>query len=292
VRTRKTVALACLLGLAGMLGLAAAAQAIEAKAVRLTEDFGSTSFEECNLQYYYYVPCPTYSWFWGFFDWSPGDKVGQFYNIGDKPTAGFSVCDSVMCQHITGVRILDFSGYGQAYPGLYTVQFDVYCSDERGCPVGPSLWTSLPYETIPEWNTIPVDPPLAVTTCSILNGPDGPAKPRILVTATHVGTDCTYPQWGMDNISGVLAEGCQMHDAGCLPALYPRPQTSHYPTIHSGYYGVDFQFCPPVWFADGGDTTQDASMYGYLEFAWRLMIRCLGNPTEPTTWGSIKAIYK
>jgi hypothetical protein len=270
--------------------LAAPAQGIEKRAFKLSEDFGLQAMDECYLQYYYYIPCPTYSWFWGFYDWNYGDKVGTFFSLGDRSTAGFETCDSLNCQHIAGFRILDFSGYGQVYPGLYTVKFNIYCCDANGCPVGNSLWESAPYETGPDWNVIAINPPLSVKGCAIL---PGPAKPRILLTATHIGSDNTYPQWGMDNISGALSEGCQMHDAGCLPALYPRPTSSHYATIHSGYYGVDFQYCPPAWFKDGGDTTQNGTLYGYLEFAWRLYVRCLGNDAvEPATWGSIKAIYK
>lgn len=116
--------------------------------------------------------------------------------------------------------------------------------------------------------------------------------PRILLTATHIGTDCTYPQWGMDNVSAPALTSCTMHDAGCLPALYPRPTSSHYSTIHSGYYGIDFANCPPIWFTDGGDTTADASEYGYLEFAWRLVVQCIPDATEPTSWGQIKAMYR
>ena len=269
--------------------LSVPAHGFERKAFRIGEDFGTATVEDSYLQYYYYIPCPTYSWFWGFYDWNVGDKIGKFFTIGETSTGGFPKCDSSLCERIVGFRILDFSGYGQTYPGLYTVKFNIYCSDESGCPVGGSLWESPPLETGLNWNFFQVDPPLDITGCT---QPPPVAKPRILLTATHIGTDATYPQWGMDNISGAVKDACQMHDAGCLPALYPRPSNSHYSTIHSGYYGVDFQYCPPAWFKDVGDTTADASIYGYLEFAWRLYVRCKGNPTEPTTWGSIKAIYR
>ena len=84
-----------------------------------------------------------------------------------------------------------------------------------------------------------------------------------------------------------------MHDEGCLPALYPRPYVSHYPTMHSGYYGQGFEICPPQWFKDGADTTPDGSQYGFVELAWRLYVVC-GGPTETgtTTWGNIKSMYR
>jgi hypothetical protein len=263
------------------------AQGLERKPVQIREDFGMTTLQDCTLQYYYYIPCPTYSWFWGFSGWSPNDIVGTFFTIGDAPTGlGFVPCDSAQCMHITGFRILDLAGYGEAYPGLYTIKFNIYCADASGMPVGPSLWESPGIETAPNWNSVVIDPPLLVSACTVI--PQGPAKPRILLAATHTGSVGTYPQWGMDNISGALAGACVMHDAGCLPALYPRPSVSHYPTIHSGFYGPGFLYSPPEWFADSNDTVT----YGYLEFAWRLYVTCQGNATEPATWGRIKSIYR
>ena len=275
-----------------ILGLAAGAAGWESKAFTISEDFGTQGLEDCTaLQYYYYIPCPTSSWFWGFYGWTPGDAIGEFFVIGDEGTAGFANCDSSQCHHITGFRVLDFAGYGVVYPGLYTVRFAIYCCDATGCPVGGPLWQSDPYETQSDWNIVPVDPPLPVTSCCIQPSP--PASPRVLVTATHIGSDCTYPQWGCDNVSGSLEQACAMHEAGCLPAAYPRPYAGHYSTVHSGYYGIDFEYCPPVWFKDANDTTTEGTMFGYLELAWRLFIVCQGpDAVEPSSWGSIKAMYR
>jgi hypothetical protein len=280
------------LGLALIVLLGASAQAWEKRAFKTRDDFGMAPLQYSYLQYYYYVPCPTYSWFWGFFGWAQGDKVGQFFTIGDTPTAGFPACDPTLCHDVVGFRILDFSGYGQVYPGLYTVKFNIYCCDATGCPVGEPLWESGSIETVPDWNTVMLDSALYVTACC--TQPMPPAYPRILLTATHIGSDCDFPQWGMDNVSAPALLSCTMHDAGCLAALYPRPSSSHYTTIHSGYYGIDFANCPPIWFVDGGDTTPDGDVYGYLEFAWRLILECTGphEATEPTSWGAIKAMYK
>lgn len=270
--------------------LAANASGFEKKAFQARDDFETVVIDDCFLQYYYFIPCPTYSWFWGYYGWVQGETIGEFFTIGDNSMAGYTTCDSSACQHIFGFRVLDFAGYGAIYPGMFTVKFNIYCCDAMGCPVGPPLWESLPVETQRDWTSFMVEPPVCVTDCCVQPAP--PVSPRILLTATHIGTDCTYPQWGMDNISAVVENACAMHDAGCLPALYPRPSSSHYATIHSGYYGINFAECPPVWFADGADTVPGAPTYGYVELAWRLFVRCLGPATEPTTWGQIKAIYK
>ena len=80
-----------------------------------------------------------------------------------------------------------------------------------------------------------------------------------------------------------------MHDNGCCPALYPRPQVSHYATMHSGDYGVDFANCPPYWFLDPADSV--GNVYGCVELAWRIYT-WMHVGAEPSTWGTIKSIYK
>lgn len=272
--------------------MTAAARAYEAKEYQLSESFSLATAEECYLQYYYYIPCPTQSWFWGFFEWEYNDVIGQYFVIGDASTGIYDPCDPQECHTLDRFRVLDFAGYGSMYPGDFTVEFDVWCADADGCPVGPSLWNSGPVETVHNWGFIDVDPPIFLTSCCIDPGPP-PEYPRILITATHVGSDATYPRWGTDNISAPIAEACEMHDIGCLNALYPRPTSSHYTTIHSGYYGVDFTYCPPLWFLDGDDTSAGGTDFGYVEFAWRLYLLCEGpDAVEPTSWGVIKNMYR
>jgi hypothetical protein len=284
------VAIACMLA-------SSSAMAIEKKAYQMREEFGTAPLHDCILQYYYYIPCPTYSWFWAFSGWHYGDVVGKWFEIGDLSTGGFGLCDPVDCQLLESIRVMDLNPYGTIYPGMFTVEFDIFCADQYGCPVGPSLWHSHPIDTGWDWgygfNYVLPDPPVSICPCAVDPGPPS-STPRILVTATHTGTlSSAYPAWGTDNISAPLDQGCVMHDSGCLPALYPRPYVSHYPTMHSGYYGFEFEFCPPLWFKDGADTTADGSQYGFVELAWSIYIACTGpTGTETTTWGSIKSLYR
>jgi hypothetical protein len=63
--------------------------------------------------------------------------------------------------------------------------------------------------------------------------------------------------------------------------------------VHSGYYGIDFAYCPPLWFADAYDTTEEATVYGFLELAWRLFVDCKGpDATKGATWSTIKSMYR
>ncbi len=280
------VAIVCILA-------SSSALALEKKAYQMREEFGTAPLYDSALQYYYHVPCPTYSWFWSFGGWEVGDVVGKWFEIGDLATGGWDICDPVECHSLDRIRVLDFALYGVTYPAQFWCEFDVYCCDSYGCPVGPSLWNSGPVATGHGWKDIGVDPPLSICQCATDPGPP-PSAPGILVVATQVkGSPDFCPMWGTDNISTPLGEGCLMHDLGCLPVLYPRPYTGHYPTMHSGYYGVDFEFCPPYWFKDGADTTLDGSQYGFVELAWRIYMVCSGpTGTETTTWGDIKSMYR
>ena len=63
--------------LALVLVLASSAFALEKKAYQMKEDFGTEPVYDGWINYYYYIPCPTYSWFWAYTGWDPGDVVGQ-----------------------------------------------------------------------------------------------------------------------------------------------------------------------------------------------------------------------
>jgi hypothetical protein len=217
--------------------------------------------------------------------------IGVFFDLRDITMGGWDQCDTISCMELKRFRILDFAGYGVVYPGLCTVEFDVYCSDEHGGPVGPSLWNSGPYETDYSWNYVDVDPAVNLSTC--VSPPESThAAPRILIAATHTGSFGRYPSWGLDNMSTPVELACELHDDGCLPALYPRPHNSHYSTIHTGFYGAEFAYNPPLWFMDGRDTTNDGTMFGYIELAWRIYTLCSEPSTDAATWGSIKAMYR
>jgi hypothetical protein len=269
------------------------AAGFEMREFQFREDFGTEPLSDCTLQYYYHVPCGTVTWFWAFLDRDYGEILGSFFEIGDVSMYTGTSCDPADCHNLNTVRILDFGGYGDVYPGWNSIQMDVYCCDEDGCPVGPSLWNSGPYDCVVGWNYVDVEPALCLTSCSVAPGPP-PLGPRILVTAKCIGTMCFYPAWGFDNVSGNVLRDCEMHDFSSLPALYPRPYNSHYSRVHSGYYGVGFEYCPPIWFCDGRDTVYPECLpYGAVELAWRVYLTCDGpSSAEPSTWGSIKSMYR
>ena len=248
--------------------------ALEIAPYRMADDFAVEPpplAADWALQYYYYIPAPTASWFWGA-NLEPGEILGVCYHLGDLSTGGYSSPDPEADYEyqLVGFRILDFAGYGRVYPGLYTVEFDIYCADYLGCPVGHSLWNSGQRETGYGWNYVDVDPSLDICECASVSHPYLCFSPRFIILATQLGQRAGSPAWGLDNISSPARAGVDMHDVGGLPALYPRPAVSTYPLIHSGRYGQDFTYCPPQAFADGRDSTAGASEYGYLELAWRV----------------------
>jgi hypothetical protein len=279
------------IALALVLVLATSAFALEKKAYQIREDYGTEPTYDGALQYYYYIPCPTYSWFWVFTGWAPGDIIGGCYWIGDLGTGGYAELDPYNCHTLEILRILDFAGYGTIYPGLFTVCIDVYCCMMSMNPLLHLYSTCCVVEFHFGWNYIYFDPPVCLTPCCEDPGPP-PGYPRVIITATMCGTQGIYPAWGWDNISTPLATGCIMHDIGCLPVVYPRwPAGAGYPMVHSGYVGTfPFEYWPPLCLQDGADTNFH---YGCIELAWRLYIICEG-PTaaQPTTWGNIKSMYR
>lgn len=286
---RRVAALWMIVLAVGAVPLLAATQ----KAYLMRDDYGVESLSDCYLNYYYYIPCPSYSWFWLGDGFNPGDIIGEWFSIGDLSMDAGGMCDPATCFSLERIRILEFTGYANypgKYQGLFDVEYDVYCADEYGCPVGPPLWHDNTISTEPGWTYIDFVPPLSLCSCVTQPG----TAPRVLFTITHIGRSCDYLAWGLDNISTPVERGCAMHDRGSFPALYPRPHNSHYPTMHSGCYGNGaFQYCPPEWFRDSRDSTPDATLYGYCDLAMRVYISCTGpSQVQPVTWGSIKTLYK
>jgi hypothetical protein len=275
--------------------MVSSAQAFEAKAYQMREDFGQEPLYDCSLQYYYYIPCPTYSWFWAYSGWSQGDIIGTCFSIGDQSTGDVLPCDDVMCQGPPDIiRVLDLAGYGTVYPGLFTFELDIYCVDECCGPSQPimHLWHSDPLETHFGWNYIYDAGIVATSVC--LNPPDLSGVTFVL-TATMTGSDARYPAWGFDNLSQAAASGCPLHDVGCLPAVIGRNACgTGVPMVHSGYFGTyAFEHWPPLPFCDGGDSTPDCSVWGAVELAWRIDFVCAGPVADkPASWGSIKSMYK
>jgi hypothetical protein len=279
-----------MLFLALVLAAACGSAAFESEKFQFRDDFGVEPLYDCYLQYYYYAPCPTYAWFWAFTGLDAGEMVGAWFEVGDFSLGTGLACDPTDYHVLEGFRVLDFAGYGTIHGCFACVEFDIYCCDEQGCPVGPSLWNSGTVGLSFGWNYFLFDNPLDICECSVNPGPP-PSAPRILVTATHIGYN--YPAWGFDDISTGLEVGCELHDISSYPVLYPRPYNSYYTSIHSGFYGQNFAYCPPLLFLDGRDTTPDGSEYGYIELAWRVYLMASGpSSVEPTTWGNVKRMYR
>jgi hypothetical protein len=267
------------LALALVLVLATSAFGLEKKAYQMREDFGTEPMYDGALQYYYYIPCPTYSWFWAWTGWEYCDYIGVVFHIGDYGTGGWAPLDPYTCQEIETVRILDFAGYGTVYPGLFAIDIIIIC------PPWPYIWLydSPPINTHFGWNYIDLIPPVCITPCWV-----GECT-TIIVILHFKGTVAGYPAIGTDNISTALEQACVMHDLGCLPATWPRLSS------HSGYYGNGdvTQYYPPLVFCDGRDTTPDCTQFGQVELAWRIYMTCYGGTeTQSSTWGNIKSMYK
>jgi hypothetical protein len=261
-------------------------------------DYGpEPSSRDCVLQYYYYIPCPTYSWFWAYSGWEPGDIIGAHFRIADQGTGGFDPADPWGCCHLGWIGILDFAGYGTAYPGLFTIEMDVYCADDTPSPRS-HMWNSGSLETHFGWNYVEVEPPLYILPCWDYDRWP-PAAPAIVVTMTSTGSEGIFPKLGFDNISTSIHVGCPLHDLGCLPAAYPRTRMGESDlSVHSGYIGkYPFQNWPPLPFPDGVHTGfRPFGWCGYVELAMQIGMPFWHMRSEKalyqTSWGAIKSLYR
>lgn len=272
----------------------------KAEPYMMIEDFAEEPIYDCTLQYYYYIPCPTYSWFWAYSGWEPGDVVGMVFTLADEPTGARCPCDPAICHHIEYIRVLEFAGYGASYPGLFTVEMDFYCCDKSGYP-SCHLWNSGGVELHMGWNYIQAVPPVPLDPCKPEDHPWEWNPASIAVTMTMTGTEGEYPAVGFDNVSTSYHAGCVMHDIGCLPAVFPRTWAGGMgASVHSGYVGsYPFQYWPPLPLPDGSPFDPvNRLRFGFVEAAWRLYVLCTVVPTvpdadtQPTTWSAIKSIYR
>jgi hypothetical protein len=268
---------------------------LEVRPYQMEDDFDNGLLYDLGLQYYYYIPCPTYSWFWGYSGWEPGDVLGASFTIGDTPTGPFVPGCPYSCDLLDFICVLDLAGYGQIYPGFFTIEMDCYCSDESGNPA-QHIWNSGPLETAFGWNYFLVSPGIQLDqVCQ-----DYVQHPTIIVTMTFTGTEGAYPAVGFDNIGTAVEAACQMHEYACLPVSYPRGWAGgDDPRVHSGYVGrYAFEYWPPLALPDGMCSGGYPPVpYGCVEAAWRLYLGCWG-PTEspaaeaPASWGEIKSLYR
>ena len=75
--------------------------AVEQTIAQLSEPPGSHLSTECHLNYHYYVPCPTKSYFWSWHGWDYGDILGQFFLIGDQSMGSDPIpCDPTICHRL------------------------------------------------------------------------------------------------------------------------------------------------------------------------------------------------
>jgi hypothetical protein len=272
---------------------------LEATPYGIVDDFETQPLWDCGLQYYYYIPCPTYSWFWAYSGWEPGDILATIFTMGDLSTGAFEPCDPYVCAHIEAVRILELSGYGEAYPGVYSVELDIYCCDAESYPC-VHLWNSGPLDLGFGWNEFEVWPLVEISRCAAECGNWDPTSKCFALTMTMVGTGGDYPAVGFDNVGTSVEAGCVLHDVGCLPAVFPRSWAGGSGTrVHSGYVGAyPFQYWPPLGLPDGLIYSGGLGFgCGFVEAAWRMYFHCTYPTRFETTiqsasWGGIKNLYR
>ena len=84
----------CLLGpwvtLVSITVLATSGLAFVREILQIKEDFSGDVLSDCEL-HYYYVPCPTTSYFYAWSGWEYGDILGQFFVVDDQVCAWYTL---------------------------------------------------------------------------------------------------------------------------------------------------------------------------------------------------------
>ncbi len=253
--------------------------------VRLTDDhlyndgqIYASSDPTCELSYYYLISDCAYVTI------IPGIEnrtVGVHFTMSD-PVPWLSACDTSTCLTLDEIEIVL---YWVLPPGNdQSMNIKVYAADENGEPVGEPLGNRDFQPTYVDTTLFPVchidftndgsEPGLDLSSC----GGD------FLVLLTWKN-DTGHPYVVLDNVSSCV-DSCSSNPVCCQmgsePYVYPRTTVRTHDYGFEGSWSKGHAYCDP----NGCDT------YGALEALWTCRFCTLTPATQPTTWGTIKALYR
>ncbi len=238
----------------------------------------------CTLSYFYTVPgC---GWVWVIDGIEENESFGVRFNMTDE-VPFHDPCDTSACLTLDALKIMLYDVLPP--PADQSMNLRVYAAGEGGDPLGDLL------------GNVDFEPSYAGTasfTTEIIDFTKGGSTPGLdlsgcggdfVVILTWLNST-GHPCFVLDNIStcvescAVDPDCCQM---GTYPYVYPRttPHTHYY-----GYFGSWLTDPDPT--CDFRDSTTLCDEYGYIEGMITSYFCTVSQATEPSTWGSIKAMYK
>ena len=273
------VAIVLLVLMAGQAGaFTVRAVAMSPQDIQNLMDFRENLAVQCMLSYYYLLAdCAFVSVIDGI---QENNTFGMHFNMTNV-VPFYPACDTAACLTLDAVEIVLYDVLGA--PNDQAMNVRVYGSDSAGEPSGELLGNRdfTPASALEQFTTVVID----FTNGGAVTGLDlSGCRGNFVVLLTWKNAT-GHPDLVLDNVSTCVA-GCPANPACCqmgsYPYLYPRTAT------HTYYYGVG-----PTWAIE--DSVADpggSATYGYLEGLWKSDFCKTSAATRPSSWGSIKAIYR
>jgi hypothetical protein len=278
---RTVLALGVCIALLASPGLASRMRTIPLTAsdIEQIRDSGRNTLPSCALRYYYLIPGCGYVTVVE--DIGENLSLGMHFSMADT-VEWYDPCDTTACMTLD---VIDLTFYDVlAPPEDQGLNVKVYGADPLGEPTGMLLGNR-------DFEPLFVDT-AAVTVTAIDFTNDG-AEPGLDVSGC--GGDFIvlvtwknptgHPSLVLDDVC-TCVDSCAVNGACCAmgvaPYLYPRLWT------HTYHYGTEWlwakqdSFCGPC----------DCGTYGYLEALWTCAFCTQSAAATPTTWSTIKALYR
>jgi len=272
-------------GLAVLALLASSVEARQAHVVHLKPDdlvrirgIGSPSDASCELSYYYLIGDCAYVTVY------PGienHSIGVHFNMTDV-VPWLAPCDTNRCLTLDEIEIVL---YYVLPPGNdQSMNVKVFAADENGEPVGSPLGNR---DFEPAYVDTTLFPLCRIdfTNEGSVPGLDLSGCGGNFVVLLTWKNDTGHPYLVLDNVSWCV-DSCTTNPVCCQmgsePYIYPRT------TIHTYDYGVEGSWSKGPAICD----PKGCSTYGPLEALWTCRFCTLTPATQPTTWGTIKALYR
>jgi len=241
-------------------------------------DFRETLAVQCMLSYYYLLTdCAFVTVVEGI---EENNTFGMHFNMTDT-VPFYAACDTAACLTLDQIEIVLYDVL--APPSSQAMNVRVYGSDATGEPSGALLGNRdfTPASAPGAFTTVVID----FTNGGAVGGLDLSSSRGNFVILLTWTNSTGRPSLVLDNVSTCVGQCptnpacCQM---GAYPYIYPRT------TTHTYYYGI----APAFAVTDSIPDPSGAATYGYLEGFWKSDFCKTSAATVPTTWGSIKAIYR
>jgi hypothetical protein len=244
---------------------------------------GPASAPSCSLSYYYLLEGCAFVTVVG--DIEENQAVGCTFDMSEAD-AWHSPCDTNACLTLDVIKIVLYDVLPP--PSDQNMNVRVYPAGDLGVIEGEMLGNMdfIPaYTGEDAYSTSLVDFTNAGSVPGLdLSGCGG----RFVVLLTWKNST-GHPDLVLDIISACL-DSCASNAACCVmgtpPCTYPRTDIRTYDYGHGAEPGAPEPICDP------GEGGPPCPTYGYLEALWETYFCATSASVEPTTWGTIKSLYR